>query len=95
MQASRDDSMKDLSTEACLTRNSFVCRTWVERYAADKDLFFSQYAAAHCQMSEMGAKFDPPDGIDIGEGDEQEEDCGMQDDGEDVEEQYAEPLALS
>lgn len=87
--------MKDLSTEPCLTPYSHVCRTWVERYAADEDLFFSEYAAAHCQMSEMGAKFDPPDGIDIGEVDKKEEDCSMHDDGEDVEEYYAEPLALS
>jgi hypothetical protein len=33
------------------------------RYAADQAQFFHDYALAHRKMSELGAKFDPPEGI--------------------------------
>ena len=39
---------------------------YFEQYAADQKLFFSDYALAHRKMSELGARFDPPEGIGIG-----------------------------
>ena len=33
------------------------------RYANNEAEFFVDYAKAHTKMSELGAKFDPPDGI--------------------------------
>jgi hypothetical protein len=38
---------------------------YFEQYAADQKLFFSDYALAHRKMSELGARFDPPEGIEI------------------------------
>ena len=38
---------------------------YFEQYAADQKLFFSDYASAHRKMSELGARFDPPEGIGI------------------------------
>jgi len=47
-------------------------RTWVEKYAEDQDLFFTNYARAHVKVSEMGqesrllSEFDPSDIVDGG-----------------------------
>lgn len=38
---------------------------YFEQYAADQKLFFVDYAMAHRKMSELGARFDPPEGIEI------------------------------
>ena len=38
-------------------------RKYFERYAADQASFFADYAAAHVRLSELGSKFDPPEGI--------------------------------
>mmetsp|Transcript_29789 Transcript_29789/g.70791 ORF Transcript_29789/g.70791 Transcript_29789/m.70791 type:complete len:319 (-) Transcript_29789:131-1087(-) len=38
-------------------------RIHFERYAADQASFFADYSAAHVQLSELGSKFDPPEGI--------------------------------
>ncbi len=34
-----------------------------EKYAADQDAFFEDYANAHKKLSELGCKWEPPDGI--------------------------------
>eukprot|EP01006_Ploeotia_vitrea_P011162 TRINITY_DN29772_c0_g1_i1.p1 TRINITY_DN29772_c0_g1~~TRINITY_DN29772_c0_g1_i1.p1 ORF type:complete len:306 (-),score=21.12 TRINITY_DN29772_c0_g1_i1:48-965(-) len=36
-----------------------------QRYAKDQRTFFEEYAAAHKKLSELGSKFDPPEGIEI------------------------------
>merc|ERR1712014_407089 len=36
-----------------------------ELYASDEEAFFRDYAKAHKKLSELGAKFDPPQGIRI------------------------------
>eukprot|EP00899_Mesostigma_viride_P013965 jgi/Mesvir1/2256/Mv19303-RA.1 len=38
-------------------------RPHAERYAASQDAFFKEYAAAHKKLSELGAKFEPAEGI--------------------------------
>lgn len=40
-------------------------RFYFEQYAADQALFFSDYTLAHRKMSELGALFDPPGGIEL------------------------------
>jgi len=34
-------------------------------YARDQRTFFREYADAHKKMSDLGARFDPPDGISL------------------------------
>ena len=38
---------------------------YFEQYAHDQKLFFSDYSSVHKKMSELGAKFDPPCGIEF------------------------------
>jgi len=38
-------------------------RVHFERYARDQAAFFADYAVAHARLSELGSKFDPPEGI--------------------------------
>jgi hypothetical protein len=34
---------------------------YAEKYAEDQELFFKDYVLAHKKLSELGAKFDPPE----------------------------------
>ena len=34
-------------------------RPYAEKYAADQDAFFADYAKAHAKLSELGADWDP------------------------------------
>ena len=38
--------------------DSGICRPYAEKYAADQDLFFKDYVAAHLKLSELGAKWE-------------------------------------
>ena len=42
-----------------LTRMFFACRPYAEKYAADQDAFFADYAKAHAKLSELGVDWDP------------------------------------
>lgn len=53
-----------LPTDAAL-HDDAAFRPYFERYAADQTSFFADYAAAHVRLSELGAKFDPPEGISL------------------------------
>jgi catalase (peroxidase I) len=35
-------------------------QVYAEKYAEDQDAFFRDYAEAHAKLSELGAKFQPP-----------------------------------
>ena len=35
-----------------------MCRPYAEKYAADQDLFFKDYVAAHLKLSELGVKWE-------------------------------------
>ena len=34
---------------------------YAEKYAVDQEAFFKDYAEAHAKLSNLGAKFDPPE----------------------------------
>ena len=36
-------------------------QVYAEKYAQDQDAFFKDYAEAHVKLSNLGAKFDPPE----------------------------------
>lgn len=36
-----------------------LCRPYAEKYAADQDAFFADYAKAHAKLSELGVEWDP------------------------------------
>lgn len=36
-----------------------MCRPYAEKYAADQDAFFADYAKAHAKLSELGVEWDP------------------------------------
>lgn len=43
-----------------LTENPQQNQVYAEKYAADQDTFFKDYAEAHAKLSNLGAKFNPP-----------------------------------
>mmetsp|Transcript_26461 Transcript_26461/g.44726 ORF Transcript_26461/g.44726 Transcript_26461/m.44726 type:complete len:267 (-) Transcript_26461:755-1555(-) len=57
-----DEELLRLETDKCLVEDD-VFRPFVELYASNKTTFFAEYAEAHAKMSNLGAKFDPPEGI--------------------------------
>uniref|UniRef100_A0A7S4U6Z4 Plant heme peroxidase family profile domain-containing protein n=1 Tax=Guillardia theta TaxID=55529 RepID=A0A7S4U6Z4_GUITH len=59
-----DSQLLRLSTDSALAEDP-VFREWVEKYAEDQELFFSDYARTHRKMSELGAKFEPQEGIEV------------------------------
>lgn len=36
-------------------------QVYAEKYAEDQEAFFKDYAEAHAKLSDLGAKFDPPE----------------------------------
>jgi L-ascorbate peroxidase len=48
-----DPSLLKLPSDLCLLNNPSM-RRWVDAYAADEQLFFRDYAAAHQKLSELG-----------------------------------------
>lgn len=36
-------------------------QVYAEKYAEDQEAFFKDYAEAHAKLSNLGAKFDPPE----------------------------------
>jgi hypothetical protein len=36
-------------------------KVYAEKYAEDQDAFFKDYAEAHAKLSNLGAKFEPPE----------------------------------
>lgn len=36
-------------------------QVYAEKYAEDQETFFKDYAEAHAKLSNLGAKFDPPE----------------------------------
>ncbi|KAL6962168.1 putative L-ascorbate peroxidase 7, chloroplastic [Sarracenia purpurea var. burkii] len=63
----RDEDLLVLPTDAVIFEDlSF--KVYAEKYAEDQDAFFKDYAEAHAKLSNLGAKFDPPEGISIDDG---------------------------
>lgn len=36
-------------------------QVFAEKYAEDQEAFFNDYAEAHAKLSNLGAKYDPPE----------------------------------
>ncbi|CAI5508851.1 unnamed protein product [Closterium sp. Naga37s-1] len=62
VKAKQDEDLLVLPTDAVLFEDPGF-KVYAEKYAADQAAFFKDYAAAHKALSELGAKFDPPQGV--------------------------------
>ncbi|XP_009629388.1 putative L-ascorbate peroxidase 6, chloroplastic/mitochondrial isoform X1 [Nicotiana tabacum] len=60
----RDEDLLVLPTDAVLFEDSSF-KEYAEKYAVNQDVFFKDYAEAHAKLSNLGAKFDPPEGSSI------------------------------
>lgn len=40
---------------------NIVLQVYAEKYVEDQEAFFKDYAEAHAKLSNLGAKFDPPE----------------------------------
>uniref|UniRef100_A0A1J3H631 L-ascorbate peroxidase n=1 Tax=Noccaea caerulescens TaxID=107243 RepID=A0A1J3H631_NOCCA len=60
----RDEDLLVLPTDAAIFEDPSF-KVYAEKYAADQDAFFKDYAEAHAKLSNLGAKFNPPEGITI------------------------------
>ncbi|KAF3447001.1 hypothetical protein FNV43_RR12181 [Rhamnella rubrinervis] len=58
----RDEDLLVLPTDAVLFDDPSF-KVYAEKYAEDQEAFFKDYAEAHAKLSNLGAKFDPPEGI--------------------------------
>ncbi|MQL72747.1 hypothetical protein Taro_005143 [Colocasia esculenta] len=56
----KDEDLLVLPTDAVLFEDPSF-KVYAEKYAADQDAFFEDYAEAHAKLSNLGAKFDPPE----------------------------------
>ncbi|XP_077213330.1 thylakoidal ascorbate peroxidase isoform X2 [Tasmannia lanceolata] len=60
----KDEDLLVLPTDAVLFEDPSF-KVYAEKYAEDQDAFFADYAEAHARLSNLGAKFDPPEGFAI------------------------------
>ncbi|KAM0840813.1 hypothetical protein ACQ4PT_059412 [Festuca glaucescens] len=58
----RDQDLLVLPTDAAIFEDPSF-KVYAEKYAEDQEAFFNDYAEAHAKLSNLGAKFDPPEGI--------------------------------
>ncbi|URE43443.1 Peroxidase [Musa troglodytarum] len=58
----KDEDLLILPTDAVLFEDSHF-KAYAEKYAEDQDAFFKDYAEAHAKLSNLGAKFNPPEGM--------------------------------
>ncbi|GBG67404.1 hypothetical protein CBR_g540 [Chara braunii] len=66
VKAKRDEDLLVLPTDAALFEDEGF-KAYAEKYAEDQEAFFRDYAESHAKLSELGCKFDPPEGIVIDE----------------------------
>ncbi|XP_022773277.1 probable L-ascorbate peroxidase 6, chloroplastic/mitochondrial isoform X1 [Durio zibethinus] len=62
IKTKRDEDLLVLPTDAVLFEDPSF-KVYAEKYAVDQETFFKDYAEAHAELSNLGAKFDPPEGI--------------------------------
>uniref|UniRef100_A0A0A9DBG7 L-ascorbate peroxidase n=1 Tax=Arundo donax TaxID=35708 RepID=A0A0A9DBG7_ARUDO len=60
----RDQDLLVLPTDAALFEDPKF-KVYAEKYAEDQEAFFKDYAEAHAKLSDLGAKFDPPEGFSL------------------------------
>ncbi|KAJ6391672.1 hypothetical protein OIU77_025609 [Salix suchowensis] len=58
----KDDDLLVLPTDAALFEDPSF-KVYAEKYAEDQEALFKDYAEAHAKLSNLGAKFDPQEGI--------------------------------
>ncbi|XP_057974017.1 probable L-ascorbate peroxidase 6, chloroplastic/mitochondrial isoform X2 [Malania oleifera] len=56
----RDEDLLVLPTDAVLFEDPSF-KVYAEKYAEDQEAFFKDYAESHAKLSNLGAKFDPPE----------------------------------
>ncbi|XP_019084012.1 PREDICTED: L-ascorbate peroxidase S, chloroplastic/mitochondrial-like isoform X3 [Camelina sativa] len=56
----REEDLLVLPTDAAIFEDSSF-KVYAEKYAADQDAFFKDYAVAHAKLSNLGAQFNPPE----------------------------------
>merc|ERR1719183_3023098 len=61
-EAAADDQLLSYPTDQILFQDAGFKPTF-DKYAADQNAFFADYAKAHKKLSELGRKFDPPEGF--------------------------------
>jgi len=59
-----DKELLKLSTD-CTLFDDDGFRPYAEKFRDSQDEFFKSYAAAHKKLSELGSKFEPPEGVTI------------------------------
>ncbi|XP_051124088.1 probable L-ascorbate peroxidase 6, chloroplastic/mitochondrial isoform X2 [Andrographis paniculata] len=64
IKEAKDENLLILPTDAVLFEDSSF-KEYAEKYAEDQDAFFKDYAEAHAKLSNLGAKFDPPEGFSL------------------------------
>ncbi|KAF5837815.1 L-ascorbate peroxidase [Dunaliella salina] len=57
VKAKRDADLIVMDTDACIFEDEGF-RPWAEKYAADQDAFFADYAVAHKKLSELGVEWE-------------------------------------
>ncbi|CEM29166.1 unnamed protein product [Vitrella brassicaformis CCMP3155] len=62
VNADDDPELLKLQTDTCLFADE-AFRPYALKYADSQEAFFADYSAAHKKLSELGSKFDPPEGI--------------------------------
>ncbi|XWS23718.1 hypothetical protein CRYUN_Cryun28dG0039200 [Craigia yunnanensis] len=67
IKVKRDEDLLVLPTDAVLFEDPSF-KVYAEKYAEDQETFFKDYAEAHAKLSNLGAKFDPPEGIVLDDG---------------------------
>lgn len=60
--APKDPELLVLPTDACLVTDPEF-KKYTELYAKDQEAFFKDYAESHKKLSELGSKFEPPEGV--------------------------------
>ncbi|CAD6244172.1 unnamed protein product [Miscanthus lutarioriparius] len=60
----KEQDLLVLPTDAALFEDPSF-KVYAEKYAEDQEAFFKDYAEAHAKLSDLGAKFDPPEGFSL------------------------------
>ncbi|CAM0874447.1 unnamed protein product [Alopecurus aequalis] len=60
----KDQDLLVLPTDAAIFEDPSF-KVYAEKYAEDQEAFFKDYAEAHAKLSNLGAKFDPPEGFSL------------------------------
>ncbi|XP_047322895.1 probable L-ascorbate peroxidase 6, chloroplastic/mitochondrial isoform X2 [Impatiens glandulifera] len=60
----KNEDLLVLPTDAAIFEDPSF-KVYAEKYAEDQEAFFKDYAESHAKLSNLGAKFDPPEGFEL------------------------------